>query len=308
MRELIIQENDAEQRLDKFLQKKFPTLPKSLMYKYIRNKNIKVNKKKCDISYKLKIDDILTFYISDEFFDVDLDYDFLKASNDLEVIYEDNNLLIVDKPVGLIVHSDINESIDTLINRVKLYLYNNSKYDPKLEHSFVPSLVHRIDRNTSGLVIIAKNASTLRELNSYIRDNLIDKYYLCLVEGCLNKREDTLVSYHKKIEGNKVKIVNKDSEGYKKVVLAYKVLSCKNNQSLLEIKLITGKSHQIRAQMANINHPLIGDYKYGSRNRQQEYQALCAYKIVFNLPKNDALSYLNYLKIKIDKINFNIKD
>ncbi|MEG2429101.1 MAG: RluA family pseudouridine synthase, partial [Oscillospiraceae bacterium] len=178
-----IKSNDENQRLDKFLQKAVPLLPHSLMYKYIRLKRIKVNGKKSDISYKLRLNDKLELYINDEFFIDNIDKKFLNVSKDFGIIYEDKNILLVDKPSGLVVHEDNENSLDTLINRVLHYLYDNGEYSPENEASFIPALCNRIDRNTAGIVIVAKNSESLRVLNEKIRNREIRKFYLCVVAG-----------------------------------------------------------------------------------------------------------------------------
>ena len=172
MREIVINKNDADQRLDKFLSKRFKTMPKSLMYKYIRTKYIKVNNKKCEISTMLKEGDVLRLFIKDEFFDDDKEneesYEFLKAPLKLDIIYEDENILIINKKPGLIVHPDKSYHFDSLIARVLHYLYEKGEYNPKDDRSFAPATVNRLDRNTGGIVIAAKNAEALRILNSKI--------------------------------------------------------------------------------------------------------------------------------------------
>ncbi|MBR6789676.1 MAG: RluA family pseudouridine synthase, partial [Oscillospiraceae bacterium] len=192
MREFIIKENDAGQRLDKFLQKAVSSLPKSLMYKYLRMKRIKVNGKRGEISTKLQPGDRVSLYIGDEFFEAEEKPAFFRASGDVRVVYEDENILLCDKPQGLIVHEDEEESVDTLINRVQKYLYDKGEYDPEEEASFAPALCNRIDRNTGGIVIVAKNAAALRLLNDCIKNRELHKYYLCLVKGCPKPKEATL--------------------------------------------------------------------------------------------------------------------
>ena len=183
MRTLEIKKNDANQRLDKFLQKRFKTLPKSLMYKYIRKKCIKVNGKKCDIQTMLKEGDVLTFYIKDEFFEASeqKNYEFMKAPKTFDIVYEDENLILIDKKPGIIVHPDKNYHFDSLVARVQHYLYDKGEYNPDEEKAFAPALVNRIDRNTGGIVIAAKNAESLRILNAKMKTRELEKYYLCLL-------------------------------------------------------------------------------------------------------------------------------
>ncbi|MEG0313746.1 MAG: RluA family pseudouridine synthase [Erysipelotrichaceae bacterium] len=301
MREFIIKENDADQRVDKFITKTLNEIPKALMYKYIRNKKIKVNRSRCEISQRLQVGDTIQCYIAEEFFKDEHDYNFLKASSSLDIVYEDDNILIINKPIGLITHSDINETVDTLINRVKHYLYVTKVYNPNEELSFTPALAHRIDRNTEGLVIAAKNAATIRSINNAILEHQIEKTYLCICEGRMPKKQDMLIGYHKKLDNNIAKIIDHCETGYVKVETGYKVLEEKKDYSLCEVNLISGKSHQIRAQFAALKHPLLSDIKYGAQQTEFKYQALCAYKVKFNFENDHFLAYLNKKEIFISK-------
>ena len=192
MKTITIGTNDAGQRLDKFLIKTFPNLPKSMLYKSIRKKDIKCNGKRCEISTHLQVNDTLTLYLKDEFFQKEeKEYDFLKAPVKLNVVYEDDNIMLVDKKPGLIVHPDENYHFDSLIARIQHYLYDKGEYQPEQEASFAPALINRIDRNTGGIVMAAKNAETLRIMNEKVKKREIDKYYLCIVHGNMTKKEDT---------------------------------------------------------------------------------------------------------------------
>lgn len=286
MREVKVTKNDAGQRLDKYLSKRFKTMPKSLMYKYLRTKYIKLNGKKVQPEVFLSEGDVLTFYIRDEFFEEQRSYDFMKAGKQLDILYEDENILLLDKKIGVICHQDNRYDSDTLNLRVLRYLYDNGEYKPDTEHSFTPALCNRIDRNTGGIVIAAKNAEALRVMNQKIRDREIEKYYLCAVKGTPKPEHAILTAYHSKDERtNTVTVRDKQREGDKEIVTEYTVLDAADGFSLCEVLLHTGRTHQIRAHMAHIGHPLIGDEKYGDRKLnarlKMKRQALYSYKLTF---------------------------
>lgn len=311
MRTLEIKKNDANQRIDKFLQKHFRTLPKTLMYKYIRKKCIKINGKKCDNDTMLKEGDVLTFYIKDEFFENagQKNYDFLKAPTSFDIVYEDENIILIDKKPGVIVHPDKNYHFDSLISRVQHYLYDKGEYKPDEENAFAPALANRIDRNTGGIVIAAKNAESLRELNKKIKSRELEKYYLCLIYGKPNKTSDTISGYITKNESkNKVTVFDKEVEGSKKIETKYTILDFNGKYSLAEIDLLTGRTHQIRAHMASIGHPLVGDTKYGKNRKAPDnikYQTLYSYKLIFNFSSDGGiLEYLNGKEFTVNKVWF----
>lgn len=307
----VIKANEANQRLDKFITKGMPNLPKSLMYKYIRTKRIKVNGKRAEISTRLSVGDVVDMYINDEFFEKsETRYDFMGASKNLDIVYEDDNIMLLNKKVGLLSHPDDSEYIDTLITRVKRYLYEKGEYQPDEETSFTPALVNRIDRNTAGIVIAAKTAAALRILNQKMKDRELHKYYLCVVHGELEKKSGTLLGYLIKDEKkNKVTVYTKMREGAKTIKTKYKVLKSKNDLSLVEIELLTGRTHQIRAHFASIGHPLLGDGKYGTNalNKKTGYkkQCLCSYKLAFDFTTDaEELNYLNGKSFEIGDVWF----
>lgn len=307
MKEFIITKNDANQRLDKFVLKVCPTIPTALMFKYIRTKRIKINGKRAEISTRLNVGDCVSAYINDEFFTpAQPKYDFLSAPVKLDVVYEDENIILVNKKQGLLVHPDKNEYGDTLIARIQHYLYDKGEYNPDDEHSFRPALANRIDRNTAGIVIAAKNAEALRILCDKIKYREISKQYLTVVHGTPKQKTATLTGYLEKNEDkNKVYLSKQKNDNNLTIVTKYTLLATKNNLSLLEVDLLTGRTHQIRAHMASIGHAILGDGKYGKLKEDKKLgfnkQALCSYKLTFDF-KTDA-GALEYLKGKTFKLN-----
>ena len=309
MKEFIINKNDAGQRLDKYLTKSFPLLPQSLMYKYIRSKRIKVNGKRSEVSYRLQLDDTVSLYINDEFFaPAQPKYDFLGAGKSIKTVYEDENILLIDKPAGLLSHPDESEYVDTAITRVKRYLYEKGEYNPDDETSFAPALVNRIDRNTSGIIIAAKNAESLRILNEKLKNRELHKLYLCVVIGKPKSESGIMTGYLEKNEKqNRVYVSTNSTDSSKSISTKYKVLGTKKGLSLIEVELLTGRTHQIRAHFASAGTPLLGDGKYGTNEQNKRYgsykkQFLYSYKLIFDF-KTDA-GILQYL----DKREFTVED
>lgn len=308
---LTIQKNDAGQRLDKFLTKTYPNLPPALLYKAIRKKDIRRNGKRCDKADRLvEGDELFLFLPEDTLRTAPPTFAFMHASKQLDVVYEDDHLLLLNKKAGLLVHPDNREYADTLLFRVQRYLYEKGEYDPKDEQSFAPALVNRIDRNTSGIVIAAKTSVALRILNEKLKNREIQKYYLCLVHGKMPKQSDTLEAFLEKNEAqNRVYISDTAKAGARTIRTRYTVLEHRNQLSLLEIHLLTGRTHQIRAHLASIGHPLLGDGKYGTNalNKGTGFnkQALCSYRLKFDFTTDAGeLAYLNGKEFTLDQVWF----
>ena len=311
MKEITIGSNDAGQRLDRFLSKAVPLLPASLAQKYIRLKRIKLNGGRAQRDSRLQAGDLLQLYINDEFFDKPReDNAFLTvAVPKLQIVYEDEHILLADKRPGLAVHPhDGAEYGKTLIDHIQAYLYQKREWRPREENSFTPALCNRIDRNTGGIVIAAKTAEALRILNQKIKDRELDKRYLAIVEGIPKPKEGSLKGYlFKDAKKNRVFVTDSPQPGSKSCQTNYKVLASQNGLSLVECELITGRTHQIRAQFAHAGHPLLGDGKYGKLDKRfdRNYQALYSYKLTFDFSTDaGVLAYLNGKQFTVSHVDF----
>ena len=301
MKEFVIGKNDAGQRLDRWLGKTVPLLPAPLAQKYIRIKRVKLNGKGTARDTRLSVGDQLQLYINDEFFETPTQENaFLSVFKpQLDIVYEDENLLLVNKRPGIVVHPDENERVNTLITHIQAYLYQKKEWSPYAERSFAPALCNRIDRNTGGIVIAAKNAEALRVMNQKVKDRELEKYYLCIIHGKISPPAGTLENFLLKDEArNQVTVHRKPVPGGRTAITRYRTIESRNGLSLVECELITGRTHQIRAQFAAAGHPLLGDGKYGRERDNLKYdrrfQALYSYKLTFSFTTDGGiLQYLN---------------
>ncbi len=312
MKEFKIGANDAGQRLDRFISKCIPLLPSSMTQKYIRLKRFKLNGMRAQRDTRLQEGDILSCYINDEFFETPSEENaYLTIDRPkLKIVYEDENIMLLDKPVGMVCHADENEQIYTLINHVLAYLYQKREFRPQAENAFTPALCNRIDRNTAGIVIAAKNAEALRILNDKIKERELSKFYLCVCIGTLFPQSGRIECFLRKDEKeNKVRVYHHPVPDGRSAITLYETQRTNEMYSLVEVELLTGRTHQIRATFADIGHPLLGDGKYGSgahnRKSGETHQLLYSYRLRFDF-KSDA-GCLNYLKGKefiVDDVPF----
>ena len=315
MRELIIGKNDAGARLDRFVSKALPLLPPALLQKYIRIKRIKVNGGRAQRDQRLTEGDVVQLYINDEFFDKPSEENMFLTlfKPQVDIVYEDENLLLVNKRPGLVVHADETEKVNTLINHIQAYLYQKREWNPRWENAFAPALCNRIDRNTGGIVIAAKNAEALRILNDKIRDREIAKYYLCIALGRVEPPKGRIECFLRKDEkSNTVRVYHRPVPEGRSAVTLYQTLRTRGELSLLEVELLTGRTHQIRASMADLGHPLLGDGKYGIGSVNRKYgetqQALYSYRLRFDFPTDAGiLEYLRGQEFQVDEVPFQKK-
>ncbi len=318
MRSFTINQNDGGQRLDKFVTKATKGMPMSLLYKFIRTKRIKVNGKRAHEKDMLAVGDVVEMYIPDEFFEEDTSTsEFDRVKHFPQIVYEDDNILLCDKKPGVLCHTgdegDPNRAAEaereTLIFALQAYLYRKGEYDPSAEASFAPALCNRIDRNTGGIVILAKNAAALREMNEAIRENRVHKEYLCAVHGHTPFKAKLTGYLTKDYRTNTVKVTEKKVGNGREVITLYRRLGyCpEHDLSLLCVTLVTGRTHQIRAHMEYAGYPLLGEGKYGNNRADRKLgfrgQALYSYRVGFEFGEESVLSYLNGREFAAKKEN-----
>lgn len=293
MRKIEITKNDAGQRVDKFLTKYFKQLPPSMIYKWLRKKKIRLNGKHPKNEHFINEGDIFEIYVNDEFFPAEKELPkWVGLAQDIDIVYEDENILVCDKPSGVQAHDGEN----SLINMILSYLYRKGEYNPLKENTFAPALCHRIDRNTSGLVIAAKNAKALRFINEKIRLREIRKFYFLKTDNPPPQSMGEIKGYIKKDSAtNKVTFSDKEFEGSQLAVTRYKAVD-----GGIEAELLTGRTHQLRASFAHIGCPISGDVKYGAKkNGKSDFQELRARKLIFDFKD---FGDFEYLKGKIIEI------
>lgn len=295
MKEIKITNNEEGQRLDRFLKKYLNKANQSFIYKMIRKKNIKLNDIKAEPEAVLKKDDIVQLYLSDDTIEKFREKKTLKETDiHFKTVYEDDNILIVNKPIGLSSQPD-EISSRNLVDEIKIYL---DAKEENISFTFKPALCNRLDKNTSGLVIAAKNYDALKQTNKAIRERNIKKFYMAKVHGII-KQDLELKDYLIKDEyKNMVKIVKEDSDNAKRIVTYARPLRTEGNFTWLEIEIETGRAHQIRAHLSSIGHPVAGDKKYG-RKDNEKFQVLHAYRLVLG-GYEENLSYLNGMEVKSD--------
>ncbi|MDP4180164.1 MAG: RluA family pseudouridine synthase [Bacillota bacterium] len=304
MRSITVSDKYVNKKVEYVIKSEFPNMPVNAMYKAFRKKDIKVNGVRVKEGYPVYPGYKIEVYISDNILDGAPQEIKTELNKGFTVVFEDNNLLIVNKEQGIPVHPDREQQNNTLIDNIKNYLELTGQYEPKNKASFTPSLCHRLDRNTGGLVIIAKNEETLKTVLEKIKNKEIKKYYQCLVQGHLEKKSDTLKAYLEKDEKkSRVFIREQKSKNSLEVITKYKVLAYEADYTKLEVELVTGRTHQIRAHFAHIGHPVVGDGKYGTNqfNRAMgvKFQALWAYKLHFDFV---GISNLNYIKGRVFQV------
>lgn len=300
MKIMTISRNDAGQRLDKYLQKLMPDCPKSMLYKLIRKKDIRLNGSRCTGSEMLTEGDTVRIFAKDEFFaKAEKDVTFAGAAGKITPVYEDGDILIVYKPSGVYSHGGEGGAV-SMLDEIMKYLFDRGEYDPAAEQTFAPALCNRIDRNTEGLVIAAKNAAALRCMNEAIRDRKVHKQYLTITSAPLPRAHDICHAFLRKDERKHQVTVRSDApdSSWKPITTEYDVLTRKGQMQLVKVTLHTGRTHQIRAHLAFLGAPVLGDPKYSREKSREENQCLCAWALRFEGLSGTPLAALDRREIR----------
>lgn len=306
MREFMVASGDDGRRLEKWLLKAAPALSYAQACRFLRLKKVRVNGKVAKEGATLHAGDVVNAYLDDACFLARPRENKLLAGfrPRIDVLYEDENILLIDKRPGLRVHGDEEEKVDTLITHLQAYLYQKGEYDGT---GFAPALCNRIDLFTGGIVIAAKNEAALKEMDARIRSRQVEKFYLCAVAGRMVPPQGELKNYLLK-EGKRMRVLNREAPGAQAARTRYRTLATDGDLSLLECQLLTGRTHQIRAQFAAAGHPLIGDTQYGDPKINQahasHFQQLYSYRIVFRFTGTPGpLEYLNGQSFQVKKLH-----
>lgn len=301
MKEIIIDKNESEQRLDRFLKKFLANASRAFIYKMLRKKNIKLNGKRANPEETIVEGDVVQLYLSDETIEK-----FMMVKSPIKsklipnIVYEDDNIILINKNIGILSHGAGGEFEENIVDSMINYLIEKKEYIPRIEKTFTPSICNRLDRNTSGIIIGAKNYQSLKTMNEALRRTEVRRFYKTIVKGSIDKDFKSEGYLSKDEDRNKVEVTKDYVEGSKKIATYVKVLKRTKEYSLLEIELITGRTHQIRGHLSSLGYPIIGDRKYGEKSVNKKFlneynldnQWLHGYKIEFN-GLEEPLSYLN---------------
>jgi len=301
LKEILIDRNEDNQRLDRFLKKYLAKASTGFIYKMLRKKRIKLNGNRANPEDIIKEGDKLQLFLGEETLEnFKKDIKDIKRLTKLDIIYEDANLVLINKTIGTLSHATDGEYGNNVVDQLVSYLYEKGDYHPRIEKTFTPSICNRLDRNTSGIIIGAKNYITLQMVNDVIKKGYVKKYYKCIVKGRINSNKELKGYLVKDEEKNRVQISSREVEGGKDIRTKINTLKASSEYTLLEIDLITGRTHQIRAHLSSTGHPVIGDLKYGDSKTNRYFkdnyglsnQFLHAYKVIFN-GLSEPLDYLN---------------
>ena len=312
MRQFTVTKNDAGQRLDRFAAKLVPSMPSSLLQKYFRRKEIKLNGRWARPDVRLAVGDEVRLFLPEEFFGQAPREDGWLATvrPELDIVYEDENVLLVSKRPGVLCHSASGWSADTLLARIQAHAYQSGQWDPAAENSFAPALCNRIDRGTGGIVIAAKTAEALRVLDEKIRAREGTKEYLCVCLGKPSPAQGRLEGWlFKDAVKNQVYVKPRQEPGTSFAATDYRLLAHRDGLSLVTCRLHTGRTHQIRVQMAHAGWPLLGDGKYGRERVNRQYgedrQLLWSWRVGFDFTSGAGpLDYLAGRRFTVERVPF----